>query len=237
MRTIPILTVAAIAIASTGMAYYFLRDNASAKRAEEAMPSISSISNLDVQDTPIRDGRGDQPANPEQPRLTLLQEKVAELEARLRYMETAASDQAKNEADLGLDKPVSNNGAEKAKAKKFSEADFSHWMDEALDADYFDRDATKLVMDQAETSLAKVPGINLADMQCSERFCRATLIPENSKPLNVSQLFGASPFMGSGTAIHEPDGSVKVYFTPPGQSISELRSEAQKTTLGDIHLE
>lgn len=141
------------------------------------------------------------------------------------------------QANLGPDKPVSNNGAEKAKAKNFSEADFSHWMDGALDAGYFDRDATKLVMDQAETSLAKVPGINLADLQCSERFCRATLIPEKSKPLNIGQLVGASPFMGSGTTIHEPDGSVKVYFTPPGQSISELRSEAQEVALGDIHTE
>lgn len=237
MRTIPILTVAAIAIASTGTAYYFLRDNASAKRAEVAKPAISSISNLDLQDTPIRDGRGDQPANPEQPRLTLLQEKVAALEARLRYLETAASDQAKNEADLGSGKLGSNNGAEKAKAKRFSDAYFGHWMDEALDAGDFDRDATTLAMDQTETSLAKVPGINLADMQCSERFCRATLIPETGKRLNISQLMGASPFIGSGTTIHKPDGSVKFYFTPAGQYLSELRSEAQEVALGDIHPE
>lgn len=237
MRTIPNLTVAAIAIASTGTAYYFLRDNASAKRAEAAMPSISSTSNLDVQDTPIRDGHGDQPANPEQPRLTLLQEKVAALEARLRYMETAASEQSQGQAVSRPDKPVSNNGAEKGRATNLSESDFSHWMDEALDAGYFDRDATKLVMDQVETSLAKVPGINLADMQCSERFCRATLIPETGKRLNISQLMGASPFIGSGSTVHEPDGSVKFYFTPPGQSFSELRSEAQEVTRGDIHTE
>jgi hypothetical protein len=234
MRTIPILTVAAIA--STGTAYYFLRDNASAKRAEEAKPSIGSASYVDVQDTPIRGGRRDQPANPEQPQLTFLKEKVAALEARLRYIETAASEQPKNEAVSGPDKPVSNNGAEKAKAKKFSEADLGHWMDEALDAGYFDRDATPLAMDQVETSLAKVPGINLADIQCSERFCRATLIPETGKRLNISQLMGVSPFIGSGTTIHEPDGSVRFYFTQPGQSLSELRSEAQKAAFGDIHL-
>jgi hypothetical protein len=235
MRTIPILTVTAIA--STGTAYYFLQHNASSQNAEEAKPSISSTSSLDVQNSPIPDERRDQPAKPEQSQLTLLNEKIAELEARLRYMETAASEQPKNEAVSRPDKPVSNNGAEKAKAKKFSEADFGHWMDEALDAGYFDRDATKLVMDQAETSLANVPGINLADMQCSERFCRATLIPETGKPLNISEMIGASPFIGSATTIHEPDGSVKVYFTQPGQSLSGLRSEAQKATLGDIHLE
>lgn len=237
MRTIPILTATALAIASAGGAYYFLRDKVSAKRAEEARPSISSTSNLDVQDTPIRDGRRNQPANPEQPRITQLNEKVASLEARLRYLETAASEQTKNEAVSRPDKPVSNNGAEEANAKNLSEGDFGHWMDEALDVGYFDRDATTLAIDQVETSLAKVPRINLADMRCSERFCRATLISENNKPVDISQLMGASPFIGSGTTIHEPDGSVKFYFTQPGQSLSELRSEAQEIVLGDIHTE
>ncbi|MGH9894931.1 MAG: hypothetical protein ACREA0_23705, partial [bacterium] len=155
----------------------------------------------------------------------------------LRYMETAASEQPKNEVVSRPDKPISNNGTEKAKAKNLSEGDFGHWMDEALDAGYFDRDATTLAMDQVETSLAKVPGINLADMQCSDRFCRAILISENGKPLDIAQLMGASPFIGSGTTIHEPDGSVRFYFTQPGQSLSKLRSEAREVVLGDIHLE
>lgn len=235
MRTIPILTVAAIAI--TGTAYHFLRDDASLKQTEEAKPFISSPSNSGVQDTPIPDGRRDQGANPEQPRLTLLQEKVAALETRLGYMETAASGQSQRQAVAGPDKPVANNDPEKEKAKKFSEADFSDWMDEALDVGYFDRDVTKSVMDQAETSLANVPGIDLAEMQCSERFCRATFIPETGKRLDISQLIGASSFIGSGTTIHEPDGSVRVYFVQPGQSLNELRSEAQLTAPGDNHLE
>ena len=119
MRTIPILTVAAIAIASTGAAYYFLRDNASAKQAEEAIPSISSLSTLDMQDTPIRDGRGDQPVSPEQPRLTLSQEKVAALEARLRYLETAAREQAKDQPVSRPDPPDANNGTENQKRQSF----------------------------------------------------------------------------------------------------------------------
>ena len=237
MRTIPILTVAAIAIAGTGAAYYFLRDNASAKQAEEAIPSISSLSTLDMQDTPIRDGRGDQPVSAEQPRLTLSQEKVAALEARLRYLETAAREQAKDQPVSRPDPPDANNGTEKPKATKFSEADFGQWMDEALETGHFNREATKLVMDQAEKNLANVPDISLADMQCGERFCRATLIPENGKRLDILQVIGASQFMASGNTIHEPDGTVKVYFTQPGQSLSELRSEAQEVVLGDIHPE
>lgn len=93
-------------------------------------------------------------------------------------------------------------------------------------------------MEQMETSLAEVPGINLADMQCGESFCRASFVPENGKPPNISQLIGASPFIDSGFTINEPDGRVRVYFTQPGQSLSELRSEAQEQrALRDMHLQ
>lgn len=235
MRTIPVLTL--VAIVTAGAVYYLFQNNEPAKRADATTPSISSISNMDLQDTPIRDGSGEHLSTPARPRVTLLQEKIAALEAKLRHMETAVSEQARNVADSRADKPVSDNGAEQAKAQDLSEGDFSDWMDEALDAGYTDRDATRVAMDQVETSLAKVPGINLADMQCNERFCRATLVQENSKALNISRLIGASPFIGSGTTIHQPDGSVKVYFTPPGQSLSKLRREAKEVVLGDIHPE
>jgi hypothetical protein len=47
-------------------------------------------------------------------------------------------------------------------------------------------------------------------------------------------MFDASyKFMGSGFTVDEPDGSVKIYFTQPGQSLDELRNQAQKTTLGE----
>lgn len=238
MRTKPILIVTAIAIASTGAAYYFLRDNALPRQVEAAKPSISSTSGLNVKNTPIRDERRDQPANPEQQRLTQLNDKIADLETRLRYMEATASGQAKDQAVTRPDEPDASNGTEKAKAKKLSEADFGHWLDEVLDRGDFDRDATRLTMEQMETSLADVPGINLADMQCGESFCRASFVPENGKPPNISQLIGASPFIDSGFTINEPDGRVRVYFTQPGQSLSELRSEAQEQrALRDMHLQ
>jgi len=231
MRTKPILIVTAIAIASTGAAYYFLRHNALPRQVEAAKPSISSTSSLNVKNTPIRDERRDQPANPEQRGLTLMNEKIADLEARLRYMEATASEQAQDQTVSRPDEPGANNGTEKTKAKKLSEADFGHWMDEVLDRGDFDRDATRLTMEQMETSLAEMPGINLADMQCGARFCRASFVPENGKPPNISQLIGASPFIDSGFTITEPDGRVRVYFTQPGQSLSELRGEAQERAL------
>jgi hypothetical protein len=193
----------------------------------ETKPSISS--SLSVKNTPIRDGRGNQTENLAQPQINLLNEKIANLESRLRYIEATTSKQAKDKTVSRNDKPDVNNGTEKTKAKRLSEADFGHWMDESLDTGHFDRDATKLTMDKAVKDLANVPDITLTDMQCDERFCRATLTPENGKPLDISQLIGASTFMSSGTTIEDSDGRVRIYFTQPGQaSLSELQSEAQK---------
>lgn len=234
MRTNPILIVTAIAIASTGAAYYFLRDNALPKQVEVAKPSISSTSSLNVENTPIREERRDQPANPEQQRLTLMNEKIVNLESRLRDMEATAREQAKDPTVSRPDEPGANKGPEKAKAKKLSDEDFAHWMDDALVTRGFDREATRLTMEEMKTSLATVPGLNLADMQCGDRFCRASFVSENGKPPNITEFFGASPFIDSGTTINEPDGSVRVYFTQPGQSLSELHSEAQEVVLGDI---
>jgi hypothetical protein len=286
MRTISMLTIAIIAIASTATAYYFLRDS-SAKRAEEAKPSIGSTATLDEQDPPLRDGRRDEPAHLEQPRLTRLQDQVAALEARLRTMEMAIHEPPPRQAVSGpdgaashhgaenakaykrltrvqdqvaallqeqvalearlrtmemavreppprqarseSDGPTSHHGAEEATAHEWSDADFARWMDAALDAGDVDRAASESVMEQAATSVATVPGSNLADLQCGARFCRATLIPETSEPFDIAQLIGASPFIGVASTVHGPDGSVSVYLVPPGESFDELRREAQAT--------
>jgi hypothetical protein len=234
MRTTPILVVTAIAVASTGAAYYLLRDNALPRPVEAVKPSISSTANLNVKNTPMREERRDQPANPEPQRLTLMNEKIANLEARLRDMEAAASEQVKDPTVSRPDETDAHQGTEKAKVKKLSEDDFGHWLDDALVTEDFDRDTTRLTMEEMETGLPAVPGLNLADMQCGARFCRASFVTENGKPPNISQLIGASSFIDSGFTINEPDGRVRVYFTQPGQSLSELRSEAQESVLGDM---
>lgn len=239
MRTNLIVTVIAIAVVSTGVAYYFSRDTTLPSHVEAVMPSISSSSSLNVTDIPLRDEPRTPPANSEQQqqRLALMNEKIASLEARLRDMEASASRQAQDQTVLRPDKPGMNKDTEKGKAKKLSEGDFAQWLDEVLDRGDFDREATKLTMEQMATSLAEVPGTNLADMRCNDRFCRASFVAESGKAPNISELFGASPFIGSGTSIPEPDGSVTVYFTQADQSFSDLRQEAREVVLGDIHSE
>ena len=143
MRTNPILTVTAIVIASLGAAYYFLPDHALPRQVETAKPSISSTASLTVQNTPMREERRDQPTNPEQQRLTRMHEQIADLEARLRSLEATTREQATDPTGSSSDEPDADKDAEKAKAKKFSEADFGQWLDTALDTGDFDRDATR----------------------------------------------------------------------------------------------
>jgi hypothetical protein len=235
MRTNPIWTVTAIVIASTGAAYYVVRDNALPRQVEAAKPSTSSTASLTAKHTPRRDEGRDHPANPEQQRLTRMHEKIADLEARLRDLDATACEQAQDQAGSRPNGSEAHTGTEKAKAKKLSEEDFGQWLDAALATGDFDREATRLTMEEMATSLAAVPGINLADLQCGGRFCRASFVPEDSKPPNIVQLFGASPFIESGFTIPEPDGSVRVYFTQAGQSLSELRREAQESALRERH--
>jgi hypothetical protein len=234
MRTNPILIVTAIIIVSTGAAYYFLRDNALPRQVEAVRPSVSSISNPNVKNAPLHEERRDHPANPEQWRLTLMDEKIAALEAKLQDLESTASAQAQDQTVARSDELQANKDTEKAKEKKLSDEDFAHLMDEALVTGDFDREETRLTMEEMATSLAEVPGLNLADMQCGGRFCRASFVSENGKPPNMREFFGASPFIDSGFTINEPDGSVRVYFTQQGQSLSDLRSEAQESVLGDM---
>jgi hypothetical protein len=199
---------------------------------EAAKPALSSTASLTGKNTPLRAERRDQPATPEQ-QLTRMHEKIADLEARLRSLEATTSEQATDPTGSRSDEPDADQDAEKAKAKKFAEADFGQWLDDALVTGDFDREATRLTLEQMETSLAEVSGINLADLQCGERFCRASVVSDNGEPPNIAQLIGASPFIESGFTLNEPEGGVRVYFTQPGQSLGELRREARERIFRD----
>lgn len=228
------VTVTTIVLASAAAAYYLLRGNALPRPVEAVQPASSSTANMTVK-APFRDVHRDHSADPEQQRqLALMHEKITALEARLRTVETTANEQARNFADARPDKLVANEGGEKAKVKKLSEEDFGQWLDEILHAGDFDREATQLTMQAMATSLAEAPGLNLADLQCGQRFCRASFIPDSGVRPNIAQLMGASPFIAAGFTLTEPDGGVRFYFTQPGQSFGELRSEAQESALRDL---
>lgn len=110
---------------------------------------------------------------------------------------------------------------------KFSEADLGNWIDNTLLVDSIDATLTAQATEQAATSLGKMPEINLENMQCNDRLCRATFTNSNGKKTDIQHIFGEPPFLTEGFTVNEADGRVSLYFTQPGVSMSELREEAQ----------
>lgn len=235
MRNYPIVTVLVLVIIGMSVASYFSHDDTTPPPVKVIQPDPSS-SSTPSPNTSIRDDRRDLPSNLEQQQLRLMSDRVADLEARLRDMEANAHGSLQGQPASLPTEAESDKTAEKTNPKKLSESDLGQWMDNALNTGDFDRNTTKAMVEQMTTSLAEVPGVNLADLQCGERFCRANFTSDDGKAPNIAQVMGASPFIESGFTIAEPDGGVKVYFTQPGESLSDLRSEAQEATLGDMPL-
>jgi len=232
MRTIVILPV--MAITTAVLAYNFIREDTAAEQPQAVTSQTGATSAVGVQDrldelaSALRHYQQTnqeqlQQANLQQTRLNTM---LADLDTRLRSVETGASEQTtravvSDSVEQETDTAVPNSGAGKSE----SETDLRHWMDEKLRVGNIDRDSTALAIEQADKSIAKVPGINLEDMQCGERFCRATFAHENGEKPDIQGLLGEPPFVNEGFFINEPDGRVSVYFTRPGTSLNELRSE------------
>jgi hypothetical protein len=238
MRTIVILTV--MTIITAVLAYSFIREDTAAEHPQAVTSQTGATSGVEVEDRLDELAstlRRFQETNQEQLQQAELQQArlskmLADLDTRLRSVETRAGEQTKHagasdSAEQGTDTAVPNSGAGKPESAQVSEADFGHWMDETLRVGYFDRDATELAIEQAGKSVVKLPGVKLEDMQCGERFCRATFAHENGEPPAIQDLFGEPPFVTDGFTINEADGRVSLYFARPGESLEEFRSEAR----------
>lgn len=239
MQTITILTVATIT--TTVLAYNFMREDTAFEQPQAVTSQTGATSGLGVQDKldelasvlqryQQTNQEQLQQAQLEQARLNKM---LADLDTRLQSVETAGDEQTpdaavSNSVEQATDAAVSNSGAGNPESGKVSETDLAHWMDETLRVGYWDGYSTELATEQAAMSLAKVPSVNLDDMQCSERFCRATFAHENGEQPVIGDLFGEPPFVNEGFTIHEPDGRVSLYFAQPGESLEGLRSEARE---------
>jgi hypothetical protein len=230
MRTIVILPV--MAITTAVLTYNFVREDTAAEQPQAVTSQTGATSAVGVRLDELASAlRHYQQTNQEQLQQANLQQTrlitmLADLDTRLRSVETRAGEQAthavvSDSVEQATDTAVPNSGAGKVE----SEADLGHWMDEKLRVGNFDRDSTALAIAQVDKSIAKLPGVNLEDMQCSERLCRATFAHEKGEPPVIEALFGQPPFVTEGFAINEADGRVSVYFTRPGTSLNELRNE------------
>lgn len=226
MRTKTIWGAAVLGLASVSIGYYFMQYSSLTGAEETVALAIDATVEPLQKKTVLRDpSLGKQ--TPAVQQVALLNKKLADMEARLRSMEAVNGQQANNRGVSRQAQADTDKGNNEAVGNKLSEAEFGRWMDESLGSGRVDANATRLVLDQAQLNLANAPDVNLDDMQCGEGFCRATFMPESGKEFSIAEVAGASPFMGEGYVINGTDGSVKVYFAQAGQSLEELRTEAQ----------
>lgn len=107
-----------------------------------------------------------------------------------------------------------------------SESDFAQWMEDSLASDARDQGVTDAVNAEAVVTLAQVPEVQMAELECSPRFCRAMLVGEEGNEPPVKKLFKLPPFATSGFSMPDEEGKVALYFTRPGEELDVLRKEA-----------
>lgn len=107
-----------------------------------------------------------------------------------------------------------------------SETDFAQWMEDSLASDARDQGITDVVNAEAVATLAQVPEVQMAELECSSRFCRAMLVGQEGNEPPVKKLFKLPPFATSGFSMPDEDGKVALYFTRPGEELDALRNEA-----------
>jgi hypothetical protein len=213
MRTI--VSIGAIA-AIASIAFVVLRREDGSKRRPEPIPEqeTETANNQELKNTVVSALLRQQQLGNEQPQGNV-NGRIAELEARLRSVETAG-------------KKVENTTESKSGTKsatRISDARLGLWMDDALRRQW-DRDGSNQARAQVEKGLAQVPGANLEELDCSKRFCRALFAQDNGERPVRGQLIGLLPFTNEGFTVDDPDGRVAIYFTRSGESLDELRKEA-----------
>lgn len=111
---------------------------------------------------------------------------------------------------------------------KMSGKQLGQWMSNNLALGSLDEKASTQAMEQALASVANLPKVNLDDMQCDTRFCRATFSHRDGIAPEIGEIFGQPPFLTEGFTINEADGRVALFFTQPGVSLEDVRVEAAR---------
>ena len=100
-----------------------------------------------------------------------------------------------------------------------------NWIDNSFELGYVDETLTARAAEQAVSSLLDTPDVSMQELKCTERVCRATFNHERGKGRAVLDVFGHPPFMTEGMTVPIDNDHVAVYFTQPGISFDELRTE------------
>ena len=157
---------------------------------------------------------------------------VNSMQQRLDQVESKVDAVPSHQTELHAGSEASDsNGVAVAEnnATNITEAEFGQWMEDSIEFDYQDPEATQWAKAQALDSLANAPGVALDDMRCGDGFCRAAFSPmEQGKTAEISGLFGHPPFVNEGFSVLQNDGRVLLYFSEEGVSMEDLRSQAKQ---------
>jgi hypothetical protein len=106
-----------------------------------------------------------------------------------------------------------------------SEVQVGELMDRRFDDGEWDMNASELARSQAADIVATLPGVNLADMVCNDKLCRAMFIKLDGGVPDIGDVWGHPPFMNDGFTVHQEDGSVVLYYAQPGMELDQLREQ------------
>lgn len=152
--------------------------------------------------------------------MTALNNRISEIESKVHALGAAQQ----------LERKTRDATRATASTPKLSDVDFGNWMDMALETAGRDSERTNQAQSLIQASLDRIQGIELKELSCGSRFGRALLVAEDGNPPEIRELFGAAPFDGEGFTIENANGSITVYFAPPGVTLRELRDEALAET-------
>jgi len=150
-----------------------------------------------------------------------LDEKLSELDGRLRAVEAAPDETVEGEATetVAAEQPANDPST-------LSEVVLGEWMDRIAKAEPSNREWTAVAESEFREGLPKVPGVELDRIVCGKRFCRADLIVEGRSLVGMSDLLSLPVFESGAFTVPGEDGALAVYFTAKGVSTNDLRKEA-----------
>lgn len=125
----------------------------------------------------------------------------------------------------GKEKNIAHTRVEATKPEELTESDLGQWIDNTIELGNVDENLSALANEQALLTVADLSSVNLDELSCGEKVCRAILTHEPGEREAVHDLFGKPPFDNEGFTVEEEDGRVLVYFTQPGVTMKELRVE------------
>jgi hypothetical protein len=204
------ITVVCAVAAASGLTYWVTRPapvNLTSAKSENQVKTEPHKVDARVADALQRQSRDSQMLRSDQ---TGLRAEIAALGARIDDVESVAK------------KPEPTNPTV---PKQQTEASVAEWLDDTLPREW-DAERTRNVTSTLTTLLKSAEGVHLSTAECGSRFCKAVLTTDDGKPPSLASVLGEPSLAQEGFSVRGEDGATTVYFTPPGGSLSSLRSEA-----------